>query len=133
MSQCISGEWVSSPHSVTCKTDTGILNFLSNHRILRILNSCIDACPTSACNPETGNSISGPEIMAIAAVASFVCGITTGSVLCVLLTQCHMHCRRAKEKRCQNDMAGVYEDIPVQNTTEPLHLKTNEAYGQIRA
>jgi hypothetical protein len=110
ISHCVSGEWIPSPDSVTCRS--------------------FDVCPTSGSNSEKN---SPAEILAIIALVGAVCGFTTGLLLCVLMTRCYVHfC--GKEKRCQTEKterAHFYEDIPLQNTSaaEPVQLKTNEAYG----
>ena len=55
--------------------------------------------------------------MVTTAVVCVVCSFTAGLLLGVLLTQCHVHCRRKQEK-------GQTE-IPA------MELKSNEAYGSI--
>ena len=105
----------------------GVLVLLFTGHLFILLSFRVDVCPTSGSNPEENISA---EILAIIALVGAVCGFTAGLLLCALITRCYVYfC--GKEKRCQTEKGHFYEDIPLQKTsaTEPVQLKTNEAYG----
>ena len=82
------------------------------------------------CDGRSG-SLSTVEAVTTTAVVCVVCSLTTGLLLGVLLTLCHVHCHR-KKKRDQTQIPPVYEDIPLEKTRPAnIQLQTNEAYGPI--
>ena len=77
----------------------------------------------------TSTSLSTSDAVAITAVVCGLCSFTSGLLLGVLLTRCHVHCH-GKQKRSQTERPPVYEDINPEVRTD-IELQHNEAYGHI--
>ena len=66
------------------------------------------------------------EAIATTAVVTGVCCFIAGLLVCGVLTRCHGHCHRKRERG-----QAVYEGIPLGKKRPTIKLQTNEAYGHI--